>query len=110
MYLKSVVLVSREAPPIPIVGAVEPKAVVFDTSTMLENTFKALPSHFKFKQTFCFFAFYFILFYFMRQSLGIEPHPRYQNPAGYVAASVTKNERNRRNDKKIMLVIFLKRL
>ena len=65
LYLKSLVLVSRETPPISIVWAEEPKAVEFDTSTMLEKTLKTLPSHFKFKETFCFFAFYFISFYFI---------------------------------------------
>ena len=57
LYVKWLVLVS-------------PKILEFNASTLLEKALKALPSHFKFEQTFVFFAFYYHYYFFGHQSLG----------------------------------------
>ena len=43
-----------------LVGAEQPERFEFNTSTVLEKAFKALPRHFKFGQAFvfCFFIFF----------------------------------------------------
>ena len=46
-----------------MLGVEEPKMFEFNTSTLLEKAFKALPSHFKFEETF-FLLFLFFAFYF----------------------------------------------
>ena len=56
----------------------------FNTSTLLENAFKALPSHFFLLFLFLFFAFYFFL---GGRVLAPIPRPWYQNLAGYIAPS-----------------------
>ena len=50
LYVKWLVLVS-------------PKILEFNASTLLEKALKALPSHFKFEQTFVFFCFLLLLFF-----------------------------------------------
>ena len=68
-YLKSLVLMSREAP-----------HFLHNTSILLEKALKA-PSHFKFEQ-----AFVFLLFIFLGAIVWVLiPHPHYHNSAGYVA-------------------------
>ena len=63
-----------------MMGTEGPKMFEFNTSTVLEKALKALPSHFKFEQTFVFLLFIFFL--------APIPHPRYQNLAGYIASSL----------------------
>ena len=56
LYLKSLVLVLREAPlSRPVVGAEGTKMFEFKTSILLNKALKTLPSHFKFEQTIVFF-------------------------------------------------------
>ena len=67
-------------------GAERPNIFEFNTSTLLEKTLKAPPSHFKFKQNFIFF----LLFWGARVWVPM-PLPQYQNPNGYVAVYVNSS-------------------
>ena len=57
-----------------------PKILDFNISALPENALRALPSHFKFKQTFA-----FLLFWGWGAIVWVPIlHLRYQNPAGYI--------------------------